>query len=478
MYNSIQHFNEFGVKKIESKIKTFLRDGEDLADLVLGLKEDLFELGRNILVEVLEEMDEHLRNSGLRKNNWEIVRRDGRSILTTFGTIRYNRTYFKPKSGGKRKYLVDEFVGIKPHDRVSADVVINVVDEAIDSSYRKGGEVAGYLDEISKQAVMNKIHTLDIKEPEHKVAKKRNVKILYVEADEDHVPLQRKDDEKGNQSKIAMPKLVYVHEGIDPERSSQTRKRLKNVRYFGGMYKESEDLWLEISKYIDEQYNLDSIETIYISGDGASWIQTGLDWIPKSRFVLDNYHLKKYMVTATAHLDDEDIYQELKDALDWPDKDMVKKVFKKILKLTESDTKKKAVKRARRYILNNWDGIEIKAEKGYEIVGCSAEGHVSHVFSNRLSSRPKGWSEVGVAKMSKLIIYKKNGGQIYDLVMAQKLREMETRKRQIQDQLVKEMKNLSSSRYANAWNSNLTVFSMGKKTGLFNDLRRLAGIRY
>lgn len=184
------------------------------------------------------------------------------------------------------------------------------------------------------------------------------------------------------------------------------------------------------------------------------------------------------MVTATAHLDDEDIYQELKDALDWPDKDMVKKVFKKILKLTESDTKKKAVKRARRYILNNWDGIEIKAEKGYEIVGCSAEGHVSHVFSNRLSSRPKGWSEVGVAKMSKLIIYKKNGGQIYDLVMAQKLREMETRKRQIQDQLVKEMKNLSSSRYANAWNSNLTVFSMGKKTGLFNDLRSLAGIRY
>ena len=30
---------------------------------------------------------------------------------------------------------------------------------------------------------------------------------------------------------------------------------------------------------------------------------------------------------------------------------------------------------ARKYIMNNWDGIAIKAEKGYEIVGCSAEGH-------------------------------------------------------------------------------------------------------
>lgn len=43
--------------QINSLQECFLRDGEDLAELVLGLKEDLFELGRNILVEVLEEMD-------------------------------------------------------------------------------------------------------------------------------------------------------------------------------------------------------------------------------------------------------------------------------------------------------------------------------------------------------------------------------------------------------------------------------------
>lgn len=478
MYNSIQHFNEFGVEKIREKTKSFLSEGKDLADLILGLQEDLFELGRNILVEILEGMDNHLRSSGLRKNNWEVVRKDETGILTTFGTIHFNRTYFKPKAGGKRRYLVDDLVGLKPHDRVSSDVVINVVDEAIDSSYRRGGERAGYLDEISKQAVMNKIHNIEIVEPKFKADKKRDIRILYVEADEDHVALQVKADNKGNQSKIAMPKIVYVHEGIDPERSSKTRTRLKNVKYFGGIYKDSEDLWLEVAQYIDEQYNLDYIETIYLSGDGAAWIRTGLDWIPKSRFVLDNYHLKKYMVTATAHLEDKSIYQELKDALDWPDKDMARDVFKKILSLTDSKTKKKAARAAKRYILNNWHGIEIKAEKGYEIVGCSAEGHVSHVFSNRLSSRPKGWSEVGVAKMSKLIIYKKNGGKIYDLVMAQKLKKMETQKHKTQDQLVKEMKKLSGSRYAGSWNSDLTVLKAGKKTGLFNELRGVAGIRY
>ena len=70
--------------------------------------------------------------------------------------------------------------------------MINAIDEAADSSYRKAGEKATYIDEISKQAVMNKVHNIEIVEPEIKVDKKRELKILYVEADEDHVALQEK----------------------------------------------------------------------------------------------------------------------------------------------------------------------------------------------------------------------------------------------------------------------------------------------
>ncbi|HHW32497.1 MAG TPA: ISLre2 family transposase [Clostridiaceae bacterium] len=477
MYNSILHFNEFGVRKIEETVKEFIKEGKDIADLVLGLKENLFELGRNMLEEILEDMDEYLRGCELRKKDWEIVRKDETGLLTSFGTIRYSRTYFKPKEGGKRQHLVDKIVGIEPHDRVSADVVINAIDEAADSSYRKAGETAAYMDEITKQAVMNKVHSLEIIEPEIKIDKKKDIRILYVEADEDHVALQEKGsknkEDKYKQNNV-MPKLIYVHEGFDYEKSTKKRKVLKDVQYFGGIYKNSEDLWIEVSEYIDKVYNTDSIETIYLSGDGASWIRQGLNWIPKSRFVLDNYHLQKYIKIATAHLDDKSIYQELKDALEWPCKKMLKKVFKKILELTETDTKAKAIKDARRYMLNNWDGIEIKAEKGFEIIGCSAEGHVSHVFSDRLSSRPRGWSRIGVAKMSKLRIFKKNGGNVYDLVMAQKLKEAKTKKHHIQDELIKKLRN-SSSKYEGVWNSNLTAIDIGQKTGLYKELRGIIG---
>jgi REP element-mobilizing transposase RayT len=477
MYNSIQHFYEFGIKEIEKEIKSFIRERKDIADLVLDLRENLYKLGRDILTEVLEDMDEYLRNSGVRKNSWEVVRKDEASLLTSIGMIKYNRTYFKSKKDGKRQYLVDRIAGIEPHDRISADVVINAIDEAADSSYRKAGKKAAYLDEISKQAVMDKVHNLDIAESKIKKCERKNIRILYIEADEDHVHLQNEKniDRDGTVHNIAMPKLVYVHEGIDLDKSSKKRKVLKNPHYFGGIYKNSEDLWLEVEEYIDNQYNMDSVETIYLSGDGAPWIRQGLNWIPKSRFVLDSYHMKKYINVATAHLNDELIKQELKDAIDWPDKECVKKVFKKIIERTDSDTKIMAVKKARRYILNNWDGIEIKADKWTELIGCSAEGHVSHIFSDRLSSRPKGWSKVGVAQMSKLLIYRKNGGKVYDLVMAQKTKKSKEKKQQIQDELIKDLRN-SSNRYSVSWSSSLPAVTRGEKTGLYNELRSIIGM--
>lgn len=474
MYNSIQHFNEFGTRKIEETIKNFISEKKDVADLVLGLQESLFELGRNIVTEVLEDMDEYLRNCEIRKKDWEVVRKDDTGLLTSFGSIKYSRTYFKPKKEGKRQYLVDEIVGINPHDRVSADVVINALDEAIDSSYRKAGEEAAYMDIITKQAVMNKVHQIEVKDAPIEVQEKREARVLYIEADEDHVALQAKVKRENREKKnsISMPKLVYVHEGVDNERSTKKRTALKNVRYFGGECN-SEELWLKVADYIDKQYKEESIETVYISGDGASWIRQGLQWIEKSKFVLDKYHMNNYVKTATAHLGDNTYYL-LKDAIEWPDKEAVRNIVKEILEKTDSDSKQQAVKNAGRYILNNWDGIEIKAEKREEIVGCSAEGHVSHVLSDRLSSRPRGWSKVGVAKMSQLRIYKKNGGKIYDLVMGQKIREEKEKKTQIQDQIIKGLRN-SSRKYDNTVNTRITAIETGHKTGLYTELRKIVG---
>lgn len=54
------------------------------------------------------------------------------------------------------------------------------------------------------------------------------------------------------------------------------------------------------------------------------------------------------------------------------------------------------------------------------MVGCSAEGHVSHVLADRMTSRPMGWSRTGADKMAHLRAYYYNQGDMRELVRMQK----------------------------------------------------------
>ena len=51
---------------------------------------------------------------------------------------------------------------------------------------------------------------------------------------------------------------------------------------------------------------------------------------------------------------------------------------------------------------------------------CSAEGHISHVYADRMSSRPLGWSRIGADKMARLRVYERNEGNMLELVRFQK----------------------------------------------------------
>ena len=74
---------------------------------------------------------------------------------------------------------------------------------------------------------------------------------------------------------------------------------------------------------------------------------------------------------------------------------------------------------AREYILSNWSAAKLRLKHKDGVKGSSTEGHVSHVLSSRMSSRPMGWSKKGAEKMSKLRAYQLNGGNMLDLVRYQ-----------------------------------------------------------
>lgn len=179
----------------------------------LKLQDVLNELGRNIRKEVLEAADGYVRRHRHERAGWAVVRRDKKAVLSPFGEVSYQRAYFRHKETGEYRYLADQMAGYGTHTRVDVALKANLVDLASELSYRKSGKEPGRQakgTEVSGQTVLEAIRLLDTNIQEEGGIKQRKVKVLYIEADEDHAPSQ-------DGRNIVVP-LVYVHEGKNEAR--------------------------------------------------------------------------------------------------------------------------------------------------------------------------------------------------------------------------------------------------------------------
>lgn len=425
MIKSIQQFQTKGVKNLE---KVFLKYSDDLtkvAEMIQGVTTNMIELGCSLIAEEWEFYDSVLCDRKELRPDWYVIRRDPVTRLTSLGEITYNRTYFKNIKTGERSYLLDRLMGFEPGERLTEDALARIFDEAADSSYRKGGMNASISSaSVTKETVMEKLHPLQfppLPEPEEK----KQVKTLYIDADEDHVSLQyleKKGDIKDSRSNTFMAKLVYVYEGVEAE---YDRHELINAKYFGGGYQGTEGtmrLWEEVYNYIAAAYDEEKLERIYINGDGAEWIRTGGKVHAKAKFVLDKFHMHKYILAGTSHLEDsaQEARNEIWHAINGKAKRQAERAFDKVIEITGRESKKKAVETSKNYILGHWTAIMNGVKNRRDNIHCSAEGHISHIYSDRLSSRPLGWSVIGADKMAQLRVYKKNGRDILELVRYQK----------------------------------------------------------
>jgi len=159
-----------------------------------------------------------------------------------------------------------------------------------------------------------------------------------------------------------------------------------------------------------------------LNSDGGTWIDTQGAYLGKITHVLDEFHISKYILRATSHLLDStaDARDEMYKAFRNGSKKKLKAVERKILNATDNETIANRVKESIKYLSSNMKAIEQRLNKEEGVVGCSAEGHVSHVLSSRMSSRPLGWSVQGVEQMSRLRAYYWNKEDMLELVRYQK----------------------------------------------------------
>lgn len=162
MINSIQQFQEKGAKNLTEVFGNYTDDLTKFAEMVQGVTREVVNLGLSIIEEEPESYDELLRKRKDLRKGWYIERRDETKLLTSLGEIQYHKTYFHNRETGEYSYLLDQLMGLESHARISEDAEARVLEEAVESSYRKGGINACIGDqEVSKETVMKKLHALE-----------------------------------------------------------------------------------------------------------------------------------------------------------------------------------------------------------------------------------------------------------------------------------------------------------------------------
>lgn len=356
------------------------------------------EASLEVLGIMLAEIDDKLYRDKEYRKQWEVVRKDDlKTILTCVGELTYKRRYYRNKATDKYKYLLDEWLGITPHQKVGEDVREDLVVSAVNISYQKSGKQSAPKI-VSKTSVGNYIRDVAVKTTMQNDGKKRLCRELYVEADEDHVALQ-------NGKKVQV-RLVYVHEG---NVSDTKRAQLGHVRYLtwpiGG---DTDDMWETVATYIEEQYDTDKLERTWLSGDGAEWIDKGQEWLIKCKKLLDKYHVNKRFMSLTASI--PHLRGWGRQVLKQGTKAQINVLYEHAAEKADTKNKQEQLVEDIRYLLSHWD--QIIAGCALDAPGCSAEGHISHVLSARLSSRPMGWSVAGLEQMAALRVMNANGTPI------------------------------------------------------------------
>ena len=144
---------------------------------------------------------------------------------------------------------------------------------------------------------------------------------------------------------------------------------------------------------------------------------------PKAQYHLDKFHVYKSVTDAVGG--DRVLRRQIIDALLEHDYNRVRALYNVRLQALSKAGERKNLRTNLFYIENNFDEIDLtKASQ------CAAEGHVSHILSARMSSRPMAWSKDGAQRIARLRAYYFNGGDFRDIV-ASRQREQHKKFHQI-----------------------------------------------
>ena len=161
MISSITQLQGKMLQQLEKIFIEYSMDMTKIAELIQGIIDSMLEFACSLVAEEWESYDRFLCENKAHRSNWNIVKKETTTLLTSLGNVCYHKTLFQNKKTGQYQYLLDKAMGIEPYARMTEDAEANLLTEAVETSYEKGGkQVSISREEVSRETVKNKIHRL------------------------------------------------------------------------------------------------------------------------------------------------------------------------------------------------------------------------------------------------------------------------------------------------------------------------------
>lgn len=428
--NIISQFNDFLTKNFNNFLNKYFNNcnywykSSDFNNY-LSFMNDLDSFSnsfmKDAIVAYFEYIDNVFFNSPYRKRFCESKGfYERKNFVTIFGNINFKRRYYYDKFTKEHFYFVDLFLGLPKRKHFDPIVCSEIVNKAAEFSYSKSGKLVAekigskidnnfYISRATARNIVLNFNPIINEEYEMKRVEK-----LYVMLDEKFVASQF------NNSNDHMIKAAVIFEGSKLEYkhkkkpNSIDRYKLLGTHTCASI---NNELLIDTLNYIYNTYDISYLKDIYFMGDCATWIKN----FPKSSwfkfnkdtnvtFSMDNFHFSQALENLTTNKYPE-VYNALLELVSNNDKDgfiLLANQFKDLFP-ERYDTIQEKIN----YILNNWKERQVYLNKPY--LKCSMESHISHIFADLFTSRPKSYSKKGLEKLLQIRLLKVNGYNLKEI---------------------------------------------------------------
>lgn len=376
----------------------------------------------NVIKEYFEYIDNSFFHSSYRKTFCESKGFYERTILTLFGEIKFKRRYYYDNKYKDRFFFTDLFLALPKRKYFDPFVCAEICNESSSLSYSKAGKMVASkigkridnLLSISRASSRNIVMGFDPQDTEE--FNQKVTERLFVMLDEKFIGSQFNEG-KDHMIKASVifedTKLVYKQ-----KRKPDSMDRYKLVNSYACASIDNE-LLNDTVDYIYNNYDVDKIKEIVFMGDCAPWIKNfpkshWFNFSPQTKveFAMDGFHFSQALKQLTTDKYD-DVYDSLyEDVLFNNKKDFIRLVNEFI---DLNPERIETIEAKRDYILNNWNERQIYQNNSY--MKCSMESHISHIFADLFTSRPKSYSKNGLRQLLKLRLLRINGKDIKQLYL-------------------------------------------------------------